>query len=260
MHLHIVYIATNPPGNPHCPCDEQVPAGWANGSCALARADGSCIPATYGTRGCRPYDAAEASECTSADAPAWCASSWCWVNSTACERPHEASALAAGRHFSYATCGFLDRYSDTRHAQQLASLPPLRVSFPADSGNGYTVTSVEDGEGVGGTDRGGAAVEFAAATFAAHGIAWAEVPVSAASHAYSPLSTFTACVHAVALNDTDMCWGNFWPTEERRLLADFSSAIYSDVLRLVVPRQARRPSLLLESSMHPCRSKRAVEC
>jgi len=211
--LMLSLATVNPPGNAHCPCDERVPAAWAaNQSCALIRADGVCYPATYGTRGCRAYDASDSPECASAtSAPAWCASAWCWVNASTCERPYEPSELAAGRHYSYATCGSLDRYSAERHAQQLASLPPLRVSFPADSSNGYTVVSVDGG--VGGTGRAGAVLEFAAATFAAHGIAWTEVPVPAASRAYSPLSSYTACVQAVALNDTDVCWGNFWPTE-----------------------------------------------
>ena len=39
------------------------------------------------------------------------------------------------------------------------------------------------------------------------------VPRSEDSLAFSPGSSFTACIHDIALNNTDVCVGNFWTTE-----------------------------------------------
>ena len=47
-------------------------------------------------------------------------------------------------------------------------------------------------------------------------------------------SSFTQCVHEVALNETDLCIGNFWMTNERLLMTPFSGTVYEDIMRLVV--------------------------
>lgn len=48
-------------------------------------------------------------------------------------------------------------------------------------------------------------------------------------------SSFTACVHAVAINQTDLCIGNFWVTTERLLIhPSFTSTVYEDEMLLLV--------------------------
>lgn len=41
--------------------------------------------------------------------PAWCAAKWCYVDTSACSRPHFASAyftnVTSTLHYSYETCG-----------------------------------------------------------------------------------------------------------------------------------------------------------
>lgn len=111
----------------------------------------------------------------------------------------------------------------------------LRVSFPGNSGSGYTITTVPAGAtGVGGTNRDGSMVRFWDQLAKDYSIVWTEVPVSPESKAFSPKSSFTACVHMVALNATDLCVGNFWPTADRQRLTSFTVPIYSDDFRLIV--------------------------
>jgi hypothetical protein len=38
------------------------------------------------------------------------------------------------------------------------------------------------------------------------------VPISDRSREFSPSSSYTACVHDVAIGQVDLCVGNFWPT------------------------------------------------
>ena len=65
------------------------------------------------------------------------------------------------------------------------------------------------------------------------GFTWEVHPVGNWSRArYS--SSYTACVHEVALGLTDMCIGNFWMTAERMTLASFSPALYNDEFKLLV--------------------------
>ena len=37
-----------------------------------------------------------------------------------------------------------------------------------------------------------------------------------------------ACVHEIALGNTDMCWGDTWPTAERQRLGAFSGPLWQD--------------------------------
>jgi ABC-type amino acid transport substrate-binding protein len=65
------------------------------------------------------------------------------------------------------------------------------------------------------------------------GFTWEVHPVSNwSSTRYS--SSFTSCVHEVALGATDICIGNFWMTAERLALASFSPPLYDDEFRLLV--------------------------
>ena len=71
-------------------------------------------------------------------------------------------------HYSYATCGYIDRYTQNngvrvRDALHSHGRQRLRVSFPSDSGSGYTLVGspkVQSFQGVGGTNRSGAYAVF----------------------------------------------------------------------------------------------------
>ena len=65
-----------------------------------------------------------------------------------------------------------------------------------------------------------------------YNVSWEEVPVSdKSSTRYS--SSYTACVHEISLNETDLCIGAFWTTSERLLLAPFTSMLYVDSFYMV---------------------------
>ena len=88
-------------------------------SCPLRRAsDGVCFPATYGAQGCFAYDgfvpnttASNTPECTptlAQPAPAWCESSWCYVDPAQCWRPNELTDFFpnfdSALYYSYEAC------------------------------------------------------------------------------------------------------------------------------------------------------------
>ena len=225
---------------------------FADLDCALTRtSDGSsaCFPVTYGSQGCRKYDAvpdgassSTTTECTPRldhTPPAWCDSAWCWVDPDRCTRPKDTTSFFRGTEwanlkFSYETCGNVNEFSDDGRTDALQGTT-LRVSFPGNSGSGYTITTVPDGiAGVGGTNRDGSTVRFWDQLARDYNIAWTEHPVSDESKSFSPQSSFTACVHELALNATDICVGNFWPTANRQRLASFTTPLYYDEFKLVV--------------------------
>ena len=148
-------------------------------------------------------------------------------------------------HYSYETCGVLNPYDIPPHEQTLRAHKKLRISYPGDSGSGYTILTKPDGE------KAGSVVEFVEQyILREYGIAWEVVPVSAASTAFSPQSSYTACVHEIVLGGTDLCVGNFWPTFERRSLGGtFTNALYMDQFRVVafVAEQAASFSNLTEA-------------
>ena len=69
------------------------------------------------------------------------------------------------------------------------------------------------------------------------------VELSNASLDRFPLSTYTACVHDVALNRTDLCIGDFWRTSDRLLMAPFTDNLFQDLFYLVTPELEGRTTL-----------------
>lgn len=157
-------------------------------------------------------------ECLVADdaQPGWCLSKWCYVDTANCARPNwpadtvwatASPAAAAGLDrsqlfVSYETCGFVNDYDDSRHKDTLLG-QTYRVSFPGDSGSGYTLLTKDDGS------KDGSVVQFMKDLKEETGFDWTIHEVTDTSRSrYS--SSFTACVHEVALGETDLCIGNFW--------------------------------------------------
>ena len=104
----------------------------------------------------------------------------------------------------------------------------LRISIPGDEPPYIVTVGANATDYVQGTARrDGSVVRFVTNLLESYGIQWVEVPITQASRAFSPSSSFTACVHDVALNNTDICAGSVWPFEYRRRLAHFTSSLKS---------------------------------
>eukprot|EP00466_Bigelowiella_natans_P013241 jgi/Bigna1/88559/estExt_fgenesh1_pg.C_340005 len=237
-------------GTSSCPCINPWPTAigitrrynaTAN-ECVLAQ-DGECYPISFGAQGCKPYDNGTAAAClpNTNPLPEWCRVPWCYVNKTTCDRfPTKSMSFPTATHivngsyqalyYSYETCGYSNKFGLGLHERSLRALPRLRVSFPADSGSGYTlVTSKDDG------NKEGSMVTFMLHNvFPKYGITYDIIQVSNRSNEFSPTSSYTACCHEVALNSTDICIGNFWTTDERRKFVDFTAGVYSDKFKLIV--------------------------
>ena len=61
-----------------------------------------------------------------------------------------------------------------------------------------------------------------------------QVPIAPQSYLFSPSSSFTACVHTVAIGYADMCWADFWQTSERLQMSTFSPAFDQDPIFIVM--------------------------
>lgn len=231
-------------GSPACPCLHPWAhlAGAAADNWAVHQSQNTSYPEMYGAGGCSSYDAASGPCATGATQsaaarPTWCDAMWCYVNASTCERPNAPTAMSwqdparntamRGLAFSYETCGNVNDYSANRHYDALRG-KTLRVSFPADSSSGYTIKTTADGK------KDGSVVEFMNEIADEVGFILEPHEVSHASRSKFS-SSFTACVHEVAINETDLCIGNFWVTTERLLLAQFTGALYNDEFQLLVP-------------------------
>ena len=242
-------------GSPACPCVNPWPDNTSNCGGAMGgrllqinrehhfgvtNHTTVCAPLDYGSSECRAWDNASwNSACLAADgsvrdsgAAEWCAASWCYVDKRNCERPMdpadvEPGSASSGLFYSYETCGNLNTYSDTRHYNYLRGRH-LRISYPSDSGSGYTLVTLPGGS------RTGSMVEFMRSIAAEARFTWQEVALrDESSSRYS--SSFTACVHQVALNETDLCIANFWVTTERMLIhPSFTAEVYDDEFQLIV--------------------------
>ena len=94
----------------------------------------SVFPATYGAQGCAAQDSQLDQVCVTcvnghsckvppSGQPDWCASQWCYVNASTCERPFSYSDVNFDPEveapddlaYSYETCGNLDSYAAQKH-------------------------------------------------------------------------------------------------------------------------------------------------
>jgi hypothetical protein len=255
-------------GHFDCPCiTPSQQSNWCDAS-HRAMHGGSCYPQSYGAGTCATHDAGITQECVSdeqcttvggsavdcASNKLWCDAKWCWVDHNACSAPHSTSSFFPNTslHYSFETCGNLNEYDPHKFEHFLTGVTSLRICFPGSSGSGYTI--VRDGPpGYQGLDvnngtkrkfgqfgRLGSTVDFFDRVWKEFGRKeYTVVRVSPSSEARYPQSSFTACIHELALGWTDACIGNFWPTPDRRLLATFTSAIYQDTFHLVVRKEVK---------------------
>ena len=79
-------------------------------------------PSSYGTQTCQAHDSTLPPDCTDAegkakaDAPAWCASRWCYVHREVCDQEDVKQSLYFGNEadlwYSYSKCGNTLRKTD----------------------------------------------------------------------------------------------------------------------------------------------------
>ena len=73
----------------------------------------------------------------------------------------------------------------------------------------FLATEVEGCKGVD-CVRTGAYVGFIREVLEEAGLNWTFVEISSVSRAFSPRSSYTACVYEVSIGGADLCLGNFW--------------------------------------------------
>ena len=84
----------------------------------------------------------------------------------------------------------------------------MRVSYPGDGSDGYTLFTKDDGS------KDGSVVRLMKDIAAEADFTWEVHNVSEASKSrYS--SSYDACVHEIALGHTDLCIGSFWMNTDR---------------------------------------------
>jgi hypothetical protein len=231
-----------PRGYPDCPCIDPWPLSGpgtnaTNCSGVQRTGDGACYSRSYGAQGCQSYDSAVAHQCQTSSPPAWCADQWCYVSPWNCRKPstrssyfpevvmsNETMLAEAGIDvgkltscsgpkpneliYSYATCGNVDTFSfDVGFTQEIAAIAargPIRIAIPGDEPPYITTVPPEQTRFVQGTSRrDGSIVRYTTRFLDWIGLPWVEVPITPESRTFSPSSSFTACVHDVALNNTE---------------------------------------------------------
>mmetsp|Transcript_24971 Transcript_24971/g.37357 ORF Transcript_24971/g.37357 Transcript_24971/m.37357 type:complete len:603 (+) Transcript_24971:222-2030(+) len=215
--------------------------------------EGECVPVDYGLGRCEYWDDYAdftRRECQNKlSMEPWCGSAWCFVDENNCERPNikrdNNPINGTNVMTSYETCGNVDTYSEGKVLETIQGAH-LRISFPGDSSDGYTLlTDPNNSSKKMGSMRDlmlGSDDGHTAGLAKLHNFTWEVKPISNNSLGrYS--SSYTACVHEVALNETDMCIGAFWTTSERLLLTPFTTVIYSDSFYLVSFKDSQRDFL-----------------
>ena len=269
------------PGCPCIATDHPKMQAWRaamierNATCLVTDADAAalgddapCYPPDYGAGACRLWDAGRPPECAfrtpnglrrrrldelqqqhgktttvelpppSLSIPYFCHSSWCWVDGSTCDRPsapaHSPPASTVGLEMSYETCGNVDSY--TPRLFDTLRNRTLRVAFPSDSSAIWPLLTLEDGT------KAGAAPDLLRYAADMLNMTLEIVPLSNRS-TDKFASSWTACVHAVAIGDIDVCGATAWITLERRSLAPFSEVFETDEIYLISRKSDRKVRL-----------------
>lgn len=238
-------------GSSACPCINPWGATGDHGEgCRPATVGGRdggatpvCLPADYGAGQCKRWDDDTDPRCVDASgsalptAPDWCAQFWCFVDASQCDRPNHPSTVQWEEDnvlnrtneltYSYETCGNVDSYDFKERDYSRLRGRDIRVAFPGDSRFSYALKTLDDGS------KDGSYVQFMQNIAEEVGFTLTVQDITEMSVHRFP-SSFTACTHDVALNEVDLCIGNFIVSAERLSLAPFSPTIYTDEVRLVV--------------------------
>eukprot|EP00930_Biecheleria_cincta_P039767 TRINITY_DN27305_c0_g1_i1.p1 TRINITY_DN27305_c0_g1~~TRINITY_DN27305_c0_g1_i1.p1 ORF type:complete len:626 (+),score=81.02 TRINITY_DN27305_c0_g1_i1:54-1931(+) len=179
------------------------------------------VPADYGSSRCNDWDASGHSyaECQQLVRPEWCDDKWCYISKTACTRNFKESSEFPGFFYSYHTCGFLDRYFSPASHPWPSTRPLYAFAFGNEA-------QLSPGTGAKFLDM---FLHFAAGVLPRVGIPLEDVRYraqlsNATQRKFS--STYSGCVHDVALGNIDICLGDIWATEERQ---SFGTAVFIQV-------------------------------
>jgi hypothetical protein len=71
----------------------------------LTDALAECRCTDYGLATCTAHDSGEKPYCMRSNPPSWCADSWCYVDTSDCDKPFSSSVFFPGLSYSYFTCG-----------------------------------------------------------------------------------------------------------------------------------------------------------
>ena len=144
----------------------------------------------------------------------WCCSSWCIVDETNCARPFttredlfRSENVTGEVHISYETCGNINTYGPQSIIKRLNTFD-LRVAYPADGSDGYTLTSIDEDDF---TRRGGSMYDFMEDLTLTYNISIQTKNISDKSLSRFN-STYTACAHDIGIGEVDLCVGAFWAT------------------------------------------------
>jgi hypothetical protein len=229
-------MVINGSGSSGCTCIDPWASCNSSKSCHNATYTGEshCLPRMFGASKCDAWDTylgqrnigpcADSLPGFRPHGLQWCDSLWCYVNTSECQRPHSPSTITwhdmlpgveSKLAYSYEACGNIDDYTESKHYRMLHNRT-LRVSYPGQSSSGYTVVNVAKGGWPAGPNRqvDGSVVAFMHMLAAEVGFRLSAHEVSTASVTQVKLklkssSSYTQCVHEVALNETDLCIGNF---------------------------------------------------
>ncbi|CAJ1438282.1 unnamed protein product [Effrenium voratum] len=244
-------------GSVECPC-------VVNGSSAFEELTAGLtalgIDVNYGLNGCQAYDANFSLFGCESNEGLHCLSPWCWVDMSQCPldaaqcaaeggvegsrtsphcrtRPYTQSPSLQGINvsafYSYETCGSVNSYSATRLFDQVGGKTILAAATP------FSPWLLTKTNSLGQEVFAGPLYDFFVSALRLIEPqpnlqilpGWA----TQQSRAVFPASSYTACVHDVAVGNFDVCIADLWLTPARHQLTTFSPALRQDYFYLVVP-------------------------
>ena len=158
------------------------------------------------------------------------------VNRLTCVPCYAQSKAFPGSFISYETCGSENRHEKYQVETMLKNVN-IRVAFPLDWHPYHFQTNASRGiQRPDGQWVDGANIRLFVDIAAAAGFNYTVVPIAPLSLEKYPLSSFTACVHTIAMGLADMCVSSFWVTAQRLAMSSFTTLIWADDMILVTMR------------------------
>ena len=234
------------------------------------------FPATYGLTGCGAHDSNVSQTGCSQNQGAWCGNLWCYVdpelcpeNEDLCEAAGGAMGSNASAHcrtrktnptnflnvsarYSYETCGFINRY-DMSALQDPVKGRTLRAAAAAWAPWVVSRTNLRNE-----LEYGGPSYDFLeeALTLFTPAPTVEIIPgwATQLSRSVFPESSYTACVHDVAVGNFDICIADLWLTPQRNQLVTFLPAVRQDFFYLVIAKvQTSQQITLVDGLSYPFR-------
>lgn len=179
----------------------------------------------------------------------WCGDAWCYVSSD-CTLAKKLSRSRLGRHYSYAQCGYLDRFTSVYVESRNFDRQVINVVLMTNSGGWKGSYCERDGRCSGPTHRlledlvqRTGAIANVTATF--YGGPLADYPGAYAEQVMEPVrrdqqtSAFTACLYATGMGYVDICIGAFTATPARDLLS-LNVHLWAEPVYLISPKEEVR--------------------